>query len=63
MITLEINADDVEFIENIGIGTIDMVICNNFEANSGDGVASVLVSNIGNIPASFTLSLNCTIDI
>ncbi len=47
IITLEIVADDIKFITNLGKGSIDFASINDFEAHSGNGILVMQISNTG----------------
>ena len=59
LLSLEINADDIKYVINVSDGEITLVICNDFEAMSNNGIMYVTISNIGNLAAIFYISYKC----
>lgn len=43
MVTIEIDAADIKFIVNLGIGIIKNATINNFESHSGNGKFVILI--------------------
>ena len=60
MITVELNADSLKFITTVSKGVIDFAEITNFEALTLNGVLVVQITNVGNIVASFKLSVFCS---
>jgi hypothetical protein len=60
MITIEIAADDIRFITNLGKAEIDYAVVEGFEALSYDGDLICQVTNVGDIVSSFFLNANCS---
>ncbi|KAI5060382.1 hypothetical protein GOP47_0024802 [Adiantum capillus-veneris] len=60
IITLELNADNVKFLVNRSPGKILSMTTPKFEALSRDGVAKIVVSNVGELLAGFFLGVNCS---
>lgn len=60
LITIEIAADDIRFITNLGKAEIDYAIIEGFEALSYDGELFCQITNIGDIVSSFFLNINCS---
>ncbi|EAR82880.2 male gamete fusion factor (macronuclear) [Tetrahymena thermophila SB210] len=60
LITIEIDAAQIKFVTNLGIGCISQCSINNFESHSGNGKLVALVQNQGNYSAEFVLGFNCS---
>lgn len=78
MLTLEISADNIQYITNLsvfsiflnlifltkrGLGEIDYATITNFEAFSNNGKLNMMVTNTGELTAEFDLYIDCDISI
>jgi|SaaInlStandDraft_6_1057023.scaffolds.fasta_scaffold02991_5 hypothetical protein len=57
VITLELNADNMKFITNVGMGEIVRAGVEDFEALSKNGLLAIVIQNTGSIIADFELSV------
>ena len=60
VVSLEINADSVEFLTHLGTGKFDQVQIEEFEALSTSGRFRVQFTNLGVISAEFNLGVACS---
>ena len=60
MITLELDADSLQFITSVSKGVIDYANITNFQSLTLDGTLIAQISNIGNVAAEFSLSILCS---
>lgn len=63
VVTLELNADSIKFIENLGMAVIDSLNVKDFEANSGGGFINITILNIGTLKSEFAINFECSKDI
>lgn len=63
LISIELNADKIEFVENLGVAKFDFIQVPTFAANSEAGALKVMFTNTGNIPAKFILEFSCGSDV
>lgn len=63
LVTLEIDADAVRFIVNVGQGRIDVAQVKGFEAHSANGLLLIQITNTGQIPSEFQTSITCSSEV
>eukprot|EP00033_Pygsuia_biforma_P003888 GCRY01004257.1.p1 GENE.GCRY01004257.1~~GCRY01004257.1.p1 ORF type:complete len:967 (+),score=239.56 GCRY01004257.1:70-2970(+) len=60
LITLEMVADNLQFVLNVAPGAIIYANISNFESSSDDGEMYVMVTNTGSIHADYQVTVNCS---
>lgn len=60
LITIELNADNIQYVVNVSTGVIDSLVISNFEAMTKNGLMQIQITNTGKLTATFYISYSCS---